>query len=117
MASPGPTRGCRLVTECALCGTESRDVRSGLACYADDGRFERIERCSDLADQFRAIIAAGKMADAIRAALATPADPEPGLVDWHGVASDLAPNTLTEWEAVVAKHTKLRALQPTESDR
>ena len=35
------------MTTCELCGTESRDVRSGLACYADDGRFERIERCVD----------------------------------------------------------------------
>ena len=32
---------------CELCGVESRDVRSGLACYSDDGRFERIDRCSD----------------------------------------------------------------------
>lgn len=32
---------------CDLCGDESIDVRSGLACYADDGRFERIDRCVD----------------------------------------------------------------------
>ena len=32
---------------CELCGIESRDVRSGLACYADDGRFERIDRCTN----------------------------------------------------------------------
>jgi len=33
---------------CELCGfTDPRDVRSGLACYADDGRFERIDRCTD----------------------------------------------------------------------
>jgi hypothetical protein len=35
------------VNECELCDIESRDVRSGLACYADDGRFERIDRCVD----------------------------------------------------------------------
>lgn len=32
---------------CDLCGASSRDVKSGLACYADDGRFERIDRCID----------------------------------------------------------------------
>lgn len=32
---------------CDLCGVEDRNVRSGLACYADDGRFERIDRCMD----------------------------------------------------------------------
>lgn len=32
---------------CDLCLATSLDVRSGLACYADDGRFERIDRCSD----------------------------------------------------------------------
>jgi hypothetical protein len=32
---------------CELCGTESLDVRSSLACYADDGRFERMDRCVD----------------------------------------------------------------------
>jgi hypothetical protein len=33
--------------KCLLCGIVSPDVRPGLACYADDGRFERIDRCSD----------------------------------------------------------------------
>jgi len=32
---------------CELCGSESLDVRSALACYADDGRFERMDRCVD----------------------------------------------------------------------
>jgi hypothetical protein len=32
---------------CDLCGSQDRDVRSGLACYSSDGRFERIDRCSD----------------------------------------------------------------------
>lgn len=32
---------------CDLCSTSSMDVRSGLACYANDGRFERIDRCMD----------------------------------------------------------------------
>jgi hypothetical protein len=32
---------------CELCGLESTDVRPGLACYADNGRFERIDRCVD----------------------------------------------------------------------
>lgn len=32
---------------CDLCGLENRNVRSGLACYSDDGRFERIDRCMD----------------------------------------------------------------------
>lgn len=32
---------------CDLCGHTSADVRSGLACYAEDGRFERIDRCTD----------------------------------------------------------------------
>lgn len=32
---------------CDLCSLQDRDVRSGLACFRDDGRFERIERCSD----------------------------------------------------------------------
>ena len=32
---------------CELCGIESSNVRSGLACYADDGRFERMDRCVD----------------------------------------------------------------------
>jgi hypothetical protein len=32
---------------CDLCGSSSLDVRTGLACYADDGRFERIDRCVD----------------------------------------------------------------------
>jgi hypothetical protein len=32
---------------CELCGIESRDVRFGLALYADDGRFERMDRCTD----------------------------------------------------------------------
>ena len=32
---------------CDLCGIESPAVRSGLACYSDDGRFERIDRCTD----------------------------------------------------------------------
>lgn len=31
---------------CQLCGA-TQGVRSGLACYADDGRFERIDRCTD----------------------------------------------------------------------
>lgn len=33
--------------ECDICGLEDRDVRSGLACYASDGRFERVDRCMD----------------------------------------------------------------------
>lgn len=33
---------------CELCGTtDAQRVRSGLACYADDGRFERMDRCTD----------------------------------------------------------------------
>jgi hypothetical protein len=32
---------------CELCGIESRDVRSGLALYAADGQFERMDRCVD----------------------------------------------------------------------
>jgi hypothetical protein len=32
---------------CDLCGLEDRTIRSGLACYADDGRFERIDRCTE----------------------------------------------------------------------
>lgn len=28
------------------------------------------------------------------------------VVDWHAVASELAPETLAEWEAVVARHTR-----------
>ena len=32
---------------CDLCHASSMDVRSGLACYASDGRFERIDRCTD----------------------------------------------------------------------
>lgn len=35
------------IATCELCGMASLDVRSGLACYAEDGRFERIERCID----------------------------------------------------------------------
>ena len=35
----------RVKRECQLCGTADADVRTGLACYADDGRFERIDRC------------------------------------------------------------------------
>jgi hypothetical protein len=31
--------------ECQLCGHEGYDVCATLACYADDGRFERIDRC------------------------------------------------------------------------
>ena len=31
---------------CELCGALGWDVKSGLACYADDGRFERIDRCT-----------------------------------------------------------------------
>lgn len=31
--------------ECDLCQMIDHEVRSGLACYADDGRFERIDRC------------------------------------------------------------------------
>jgi len=36
-----------VILTCRLCGTEGYTVCSGLACYADDGRFERIDRCSD----------------------------------------------------------------------
>ena len=32
---------------CQLCEREGYDVCSTLACYADDGRFERIDRCTD----------------------------------------------------------------------
>lgn len=32
---------------CDLCGFEALTVRSGLACYADDGEFRRIDRCTD----------------------------------------------------------------------
>lgn len=32
---------------CELCDITSHDVEPGLACYAEDGRFERIERCVD----------------------------------------------------------------------
>jgi len=32
---------------CDLCAVIAPDVRSGLACYAEDARFERIDRCSD----------------------------------------------------------------------
>ena len=32
---------------CELCGTTDSDVRSGLACFASDGRFERVDRCID----------------------------------------------------------------------
>jgi hypothetical protein len=32
---------------CELCGFEHPNVRSGLACYEDDGRFERMDRCTD----------------------------------------------------------------------
>jgi hypothetical protein len=32
---------------CELCGIESRDVRSGLALYAADDQFERMDRCVD----------------------------------------------------------------------
>lgn len=32
---------------CDLCGSASLDVRPGLACYAETGTFERIDRCSD----------------------------------------------------------------------
>jgi hypothetical protein len=33
--------------ECELCGMTSHDVHFGLACFATDGRFERIARCTD----------------------------------------------------------------------
>lgn len=33
--------------ECELCGRVDDHVRPGLACYADDGRFDRINRCTD----------------------------------------------------------------------
>ena len=32
---------------CELCGTTDSDVCSGLACFASDGRFERVDRCID----------------------------------------------------------------------
>jgi hypothetical protein len=32
---------------CDLCGDTSLDVRPALACYAEDGRFERVDRCVD----------------------------------------------------------------------
>ena len=35
------------IIECALCGHSGTDVRSGLACFASDGRFERVDRCTD----------------------------------------------------------------------
>ena len=34
-------------------------------------------------------------------------------VDWHAVASELAPSTLAEWEAIVQRHTSLAALPST----
>jgi hypothetical protein len=35
------------MTTCELCGLTGPTVRASLACYADDGRFERIDRCTD----------------------------------------------------------------------
>jgi hypothetical protein len=35
------------IMECALCSHSGTDVRPGLACYAEDGRFERVDRCID----------------------------------------------------------------------
>jgi hypothetical protein len=32
---------------CDLCFREGIDVHTGLACFRDDGRFERIDRCDD----------------------------------------------------------------------
>jgi hypothetical protein len=45
---------------CRLCGRSGPDVRTGLACYADDGRFERIERCVDHQSCRTATEAAGR---------------------------------------------------------
>jgi hypothetical protein len=47
---------------CELCGqSDPRGmvVRSGLACYADDGRFERIDRCVDHRSCERRVVEAG----------------------------------------------------------
>jgi len=45
---------------CDLCGqSDARTVRSGLACYADDGRFERIDRCVDHPSCERRVVEAG----------------------------------------------------------
>ena len=35
------------ILTCELCAVEGYTVCSSLACYADDGRFERIDRCTD----------------------------------------------------------------------
>ena len=35
------------ILTCKLCGHAGYTVCSGLACYAEDGRFERIDRCTD----------------------------------------------------------------------
>lgn len=35
------------IRTCRMCGAKGYTVCSGLACYADDGRFERIDRCTD----------------------------------------------------------------------
>ena len=48
---------------CDLCGENDPRgafVRSGLACYADDGRFERIDRCVDHAACRRRVEEAGE---------------------------------------------------------
>lgn len=48
--------------------------------------------------------------EAVMAARAEDRDDDE-LVVWHGVASDLAPDTLEEWEAIVAKHTRLASVR------
>ena len=36
-----------VILTCELCGAEGYTVCSGLACFASDGRFERVDRCID----------------------------------------------------------------------
>lgn len=46
---------------CDLCGITSPDVHVSLACFADDGRFERIDRCSAHQDCRDRVEAAGSL--------------------------------------------------------
>lgn len=36
-----------MTRQCFLCGVTSDQVRPGLACYREDGRFDHVDRCID----------------------------------------------------------------------
>jgi hypothetical protein len=76
------------------------NVRVLVALYDDDmealpgGDDDPVPAWDDVMREFRA---------ALEGATERPLD-----VDWHAVASELAPPTLAEWEAVVARHARRR---------